>query len=114
MTDARRMLVPDDAAFQKMIDEHLPPNRVTVSSAAEGEDLCRLPAEVDAGVVLLDGRMPGEDGPFLARNIPKGAGGQSSRSIRSMSSSLKPKWWPISWIRTWRTMWARSSPVSHQ
>ena len=23
--------------------------------------------------------------------------------IRSMSSSLKPKWWPISWISTWRT-----------
>ncbi len=35
-------------------------------------------------------------------------------SIRSMSSSLKPKWWPISWISTWRTIGASVSPVSHQ
>ncbi len=41
-------------------------------------------------------------------------GAQSDISIRSMSSSLKPKWWPISWISTWRTRSPRSSPVSHQ
>ncbi len=41
-------------------------------------------------------------------------GHQSPSSIRAMSSSLKPKWWPISWISTWRTRRARSSPVSHQ
>ncbi len=35
-------------------------------------------------------------------------------SIRSISSSLRPKWWPISWIRTWRTRCSRSSPLSHQ
>ena len=35
-------------------------------------------------------------------------------SSASMSSSERPKWWPISWIRTWRTTCARSSPVSHQ
>ena len=42
------------------------------------------------------------------------SGAQPAASIRSMSSSLKPKWWPISWISTWRTRCARSSPVSHQ
>ncbi len=38
----------------------------------------------------------------------------ASSSIRSMSSSLKPKWWPISWISTCRTMRVSESPVSHQ
>src|SRR5262249_13883799 len=34
----------------------------------------------------------------------------SAASMRSMSSSERPKWWPISWIRTWRMRWVRSSP----
>ena len=40
--------------------------------------------------------------------------GQASSSMRSMSSSEKPKWWPISWISTCLTSEVRSSPVSHQ
>jgi uracil-DNA glycosylase len=39
---------------------------------------------------------------------------QPPASMRSMSSSLKPRWWPISWTSTCRTSAARSSPVSHQ
>ena len=38
----------------------------------------------------------------------------SPNSISSMSSSEKPKWWPISWIRVLRTIAASGSPVSHQ
>lgn len=34
-------------------------------------------------------------------------------SSASMSASVKPKWWPISWIRTCWTMWARVLPLSH-
>ncbi len=43
-----------------------------------------------------------------------GAVRQMARSMRSMSSSEKPKWWPISWISTCFTTSARSSPLSHQ
>src|SRR3546814_17077713 len=39
---------------------------------------------------------------------------QALCSMRSMSSSEKPKWWPISWISTFLTPSARSLPLSHQ
>ena len=43
-----------------------------------------------------------------------GAAPQPAASMRSMSSSDRPKWWPISWISTWRTTASRLSPVSIQ
>ena len=52
---------------------------------------------------------PGSRLPLDVRLI-----GHSSRSSASMSASDNPKWWPISWTSTLRTIAARDSPVSHQ
>ena len=67
-----------------------------------------------------EGRLA-KAGPFPPARSRQGEGKASaggaphaSFSMRSMSSSLSPKWCPISWISTWRMTWVRSSPVSHQ
>jgi hypothetical protein len=35
--------------------------------------------------------------------------GEASSKIASMASSVRPKWWPISWTRTWATKSARAT-----
>src|SRR5262245_18211767 len=42
--------------------------------------------------------------PHPDREALSPSGYATLSSIRSMSSSESPKWWPISWISTWRTI----------
>ena len=76
-------------------------------------DLFRGSMAANGAVVWMDAR----DEPEHDERKARGAGGYApftcSSSV-SMSSSEKPKWWPISWIITWRTSQERSSPDSHQ
>ena len=43
-----------------------------------------------------------------------GYSADAAASNASISASEKPKWWPISWITTWRTIRSNGSPVSRQ
>src|SRR5215468_7667696 len=73
------------------------------------------PAASELADNALAARQPVVRKRGVARTTrPSSPGDQSDSSIRAMSSSLKPKWWPISWISTWRTTRVRSSPLSHQ
>jgi phosphotransferase system enzyme I (PtsI) len=85
-------------------------NQGIVILQPDEETIARYRLEVEAArETLLDqDREAGEVVHPRAQSSP------AARSSASMSSSEKPKWWPISWISTWRTMWVRSSPVSHQ
>lgn len=70
MTGAQRIFVCDDEAeVREMIDEYLSANGFAVTTAADGQDLRRLLAEAEPDLVLLDVRMPGEDGLSLARHV---------------------------------------------
>lgn len=61
--------VDDDASVRELISEYLTENGLRVSTAANGAELNRLMTAGEVDLVLLDVKLPGEDGFTLARNL---------------------------------------------
>jgi len=68
MSDKRHILVVDDEPdVREMIEEYLIQQGFGVTTAENGTAMRQLVAERPVDLVLLDIRMPGEDGLSLAR-----------------------------------------------
>ena len=68
MHDCAQIIVVDDEAdLREMLREYLEGNGYAVRTAAHGADLRRVMQDCRADLVLLDLRMPGDDGFTLAR-----------------------------------------------
>jgi len=67
---AKRILaIDDDAAIRGLVHEYLGENGFEVLLGASGEDMNRILARETVDLVLLDVRLPGEDGFSLARAL---------------------------------------------
>ena len=67
---AKRILaIDDDAAIRGLVSEYLGENGFVVLTGASGEDMNRILASEAVDLVLLDVKLPGEDGFSLARAL---------------------------------------------
>jgi DNA-binding response OmpR family regulator len=69
MGDVHIVVVDDEPEVREMIRDYLAGNGYAVSAVAGGAEMRRVLAERPAHLVLLDLRMPGEDGLSLARYL---------------------------------------------
>jgi two-component system, OmpR family, response regulator len=65
----RILAIDDDAAIRDLVREYLGENGFEVLLGASGEDLNRILASETVDLVLLDVKLPGEDGFSLARAL---------------------------------------------
>ena len=63
------LAVDDDAATRQLILDYLSENELRVSTAASGKEMAALLEEHAIDLVLLDLRLPGEDGMQIARKL---------------------------------------------
>jgi DNA-binding response OmpR family regulator len=63
------LIVDDDADVRELVTEYLGKNELRVSAAASGRDMFALFDRESIDLVLLDLKMPGEDGMQLARTL---------------------------------------------
>jgi DNA-binding response OmpR family regulator len=68
-TSARLLIVDDDASVRAMLREYLQDHGYSVAEAAGGQQMREAIEAQLPDVVLLDLRMPGEDGLTLARHL---------------------------------------------
>jgi DNA-binding response OmpR family regulator len=69
MGDAHIVVVDDEPEVREMIRDYLAGNGYAVSAVADGAEMRRVLSERPAHLVILDLRMPGEDGLSLARYL---------------------------------------------
>ena len=69
MADVHIVTVDDEPDVRDMIRDYLTGNGYAVSAAASGEEMRRILSERPAHLVILDLRMPGEDGFSLMRYL---------------------------------------------
>jgi DNA-binding response OmpR family regulator len=63
------LVVDDDPAIRELIAEYMSDNDVRVTVAANGEEMTAALIEFAIDLIILDLRMPGEDGMQIARRI---------------------------------------------
>ena len=66
--------VDDDAAIRALLVDYLSGNELRVSAVASGRELSELLARETVDLVVLDVRLPGEDGMQIARRLREGSG----------------------------------------
>jgi two-component system OmpR family response regulator len=66
---AHIVAVDDDPSVRKMISDYLTDNDVRVTAAASGRELAEVMARETVDLVILDWRLPGEDGMAIARKL---------------------------------------------
>ena len=69
MAMAHILAVDDDVAIRELIAEYLGENGFRVSIAASGHEMHAILARERIDLIVLDVKMPGEDGFVLARNV---------------------------------------------
>jgi len=69
MGDVHILVVDDELEVREMIRDYLVGNGYAVSAVAGGAEMRRVLSERPANLVILDLRMPGEDGLSLARYL---------------------------------------------
>nr|WP_127996432.1 response regulator [Piscinibacter defluvii] len=65
--------VDDDAAIRALLVDYLSGNELRVSAVASGRELSELLARETVDLVVLDVRLPGEDGMQIARRLREGS-----------------------------------------
>lgn len=65
----RVLTVDDDPAIRELVRDYLSEHGVTVLTAANGAEMTRIMDEEKIDLVVLDVKMPGEDGFSLARTL---------------------------------------------
>lgn len=63
------LAVDDDAATRQLIYDYLTENELRVSTAASGAEMAAILEEHSIDLILLDLRLPGEDGMQIARKL---------------------------------------------
>ena len=63
------LVVDDDAQTRQLIADYLGTQEYRVSPAADGREMTRLLAESAVDLIVLDLKLPGEDGLSLARKL---------------------------------------------
>jgi|ERR1700674_1492584 two-component system, OmpR family, response regulator len=63
------LAVDDDEPTRQLIVEYLQENDLRVSTAANGKEMAAILAEHTVDLILLDLRLPGEDGMQIARKL---------------------------------------------
>jgi two-component system OmpR family response regulator len=63
------LTVDDDPAIRSLISEYLTDNGLRVTAAADGKEMTAALEEYAIDLVVLDLRMPGEDGMSIARRL---------------------------------------------
>jgi DNA-binding response OmpR family regulator len=69
MVSPHILAVDDDAATRQLIFDYLTENDFRVSVAASGKEMTAILAEHAIDLIVLDLRMPGEDGMQIARKL---------------------------------------------
>ena len=78
------LVVDDDPAIRTLIEEYLRENDLRVTAASNGKEMTAALKEHAIDLIILDLRMPGEDGMQIARRIRD----QSSLPIIVVSGRL--------------------------
>ena len=68
-TGKRVLLVEDDRFLRRACEASLRQRGLTVTTAADGEEGLRLAAVHRPAALLVDGQLPGMDGPTVIRRI---------------------------------------------
>jgi DNA-binding response OmpR family regulator len=63
------LAVDDDPAIRQLIADYLSQNDLRVSTAADGKDMARVLEQSVVDLIILDLKLPGEDGMTLARKL---------------------------------------------
>ena len=66
---AHILAVDDDPSVRKMIEDYLGDNELRVTALASGREIAQVMARDTIDLVVLDWRMPGEDGMEIARRL---------------------------------------------
>jgi two-component system, OmpR family, response regulator len=66
---AHILAVDDDPSVRKMISDYLTDNELRVTALASGREIADVMARETIDLVVLDWRLPGEDGMEIARNL---------------------------------------------
>jgi DNA-binding response OmpR family regulator len=66
---AHILAVDDDPSVRKMISDYLTDNELRVTALASGREIADVMARETVDLVVLDWRLPGEDGMQIARNL---------------------------------------------
>src|SRR5215213_1964613 len=66
---AHVLAVDDDPSVRKMIADYLGDNEIRVTALANGREIAEVMARETIDLVVLDLRMPGEDGMQIARKL---------------------------------------------
>src|SRR5688500_2939691 len=66
---AHVLAVDDDPSVRKMIVDYLGDNEIRVTALASGREIAEVMARDTIDLVVLDLRMPGEDGMQIARRL---------------------------------------------
>jgi two-component system OmpR family response regulator len=70
---AHILAVDDDPSVRKMISDYLTDNELRVTALASGREIADVMARETIDLVVLDWRLPGEDGMEIARNLRRGS-----------------------------------------
>ena len=68
---AHILAVDDDPSVRKMISDYLVDNELRVTALASGREIAEVMARETIDLVVLDWRLPGEDGMQMARKLRK-------------------------------------------
>jgi two-component system OmpR family response regulator len=66
---AHILAVDDDPSVRKMISDYLKDNELRVTALASGREIAEVMSRETIDLVVLDWRLPGEDGMEIARNL---------------------------------------------
>jgi two-component system OmpR family response regulator len=66
---AHILAVDDDPSVRKMISDYLTDNELRVTALASGREIAEVMARDTVDLVVLDWRLPGEDGMQIARKL---------------------------------------------
>ena len=67
--NAHILAVDDDPSVRKMIADYLADNELRVTALASGREIAQVMARETIDLVVLDWRLPGEDGMEIARKL---------------------------------------------
>jgi DNA-binding response OmpR family regulator len=74
-TTAHVLIVDDDPSVRQMITDYLGDNDIRVTALASGRDIAETMARDTIDLVVLDLRLPGEDGMEIARKLREASAG---------------------------------------
>ena len=63
------LAVDDDPAIRELISDYLGQHDLRVSTAADGKEMARVLEDSVVDLVILDLKLPGDDGMVLARKL---------------------------------------------